>query len=258
MEDAAVDMNKIAPLFEGWNETMVWSCLQGYMGEAFVDNESSPTAALIETACFGFFAGRPDEYLVRKTTSFLLAAKTEDWEPIIESVWGDKFKKILRYAIKKEPDVFDREKLSGFAAALPAGFTMRLIDKEIYEQAAREEWSVDLCYQFPTWEDYAARGIGVGVLCDGALVAGASSYTIYRGGIEIEIDTKPEYRQQGLATACGARLILECLDRGLYPSWDAHDLRSVALAEKLGYHMDHPYTAYMLADYTAHKPEEPV
>lgn len=243
-----MDMEKIAPLFEGWDETMVWSCLQGYMGEAFVDDENCPTAALIETACFGFFAGKPNEALVRKTTSFLLAARTEDWEAVIESVWGDKAKKFLRYAIKKEPDVFDKEKLSSFAAALPTGFSMRLIDKALYELSARETWSVDLCYQFPTWEDFSERGIGVGVLHNGALVAGASSYTIYRGGIEIEIDTKPEYRQRGLATACGARLILECLGRGLYPSWDAHDLRSVALAEKLGYHVDHPYTAYMLGD----------
>lgn len=243
-----MDMEKIAPLFAGWNETMVWSCLQGYMGKAFVDDERCPTAALIETACFGFFAGVPNEALVRKTTSFLLAARSSDWEPLIESVWGDKFKKFQRYAIKKEPDVFDREKLSRFASALPQDYSMRLIDKEIYTMSAREKWSADLCGQFPTWEDYAKRGIGVGVLHNGALVAGASSYTIYRGGIEIEIDTNPEYRQQSLATACGAKLILECLDRGLYPSWDAHDLRSVALAEKLGYHPDHPYTAYMLGD----------
>jgi GNAT superfamily N-acetyltransferase len=73
----------------------------------------------------------------------------------------------------------------------------------------------------------------------------ASSYTVYNGGIEIEVDTKPEFRRKGLAAACSARLILECLQRELYPSWDAHDLRSVALAEKLGYHADDPYTVYI-------------
>ncbi len=34
--------------------------------------------------------------------------------------------------------------------------------------------------------------------------AGASSYSVYKGGIEIEIDTSSEYRRRGLATACGA------------------------------------------------------
>ncbi|MNI84792.1 GNAT acetyltransferase [compost metagenome] len=83
------------------------------------------------------------------------------------------------------------------------------------------------------------------VLHKGLQVAGASSYSVYNEGIEIEIDTKPEFRNRGLATACGAKLILECLERGLYPGWDAQDLRSVALAEKLGYHMDYPYTTYI-------------
>ena len=101
-----------------------------------------------------------------------------------------------------------------------------------------------MCSQFESGEDYEKRGIGVAVLYNGKPVSGASSYTIYNEGIEIEIDTMPEFRRKGLATACGARLILDCLDCGLYPSWDAHDLRSVALSEKLGYHMDQEYSVY--------------
>lgn len=81
-------------------------------------------------------------------------------------------------------------------------------------------------------------------MMDGLIVSGASSYSAYRGGIEIEIDTKEEYRRRGLALACGAKLILECLDRGLYPSWDAHNRCSAALAEKLGYRLDYAYDAY--------------
>ena len=84
------------------------------------------------------------------------------------------------------------------------------------------------------------------VLWNGTPVAGAGSYCVYRGGIEIEIDTREDHRRRGLAAACGARLILECLDRGLYPSWDAHDLRSVALAEKLGYRRGDPYPVYWI------------
>ena len=42
----------------------------------------------------------------------------------------------------------------------------------------------------------------------------------------------------------GGGPILECLERGLYPSWDAHTEISAALAEKLGYHVSHPYVVY--------------
>ena len=63
-------------------------------------------------------------------------------------------------------------------------------------------------------------------------------------GIEIEVDTVEEERRKGLATAASAALILRCLDEGLYPSWDAQNMISVHLAEKLGYEYDHEYTAY--------------
>jgi hypothetical protein len=44
--------------------------------------------------------------------------------------------------------------------------------------------------------------------------------------------------------ACSAQLILACLSRGLYPSWDAQNKASVILAERLGYHFDFEYVAY--------------
>ena len=47
----------------------------------------------------------------------------------------------------------------------------------------------------------------------------------------------------------GADLILECLDRGLYPSWDAQNLDSLSLAKKLGYEFSHEYPAYEIFDY---------
>lgn len=91
---------------------------------------------------------------------------------------------------------------------------------------------------------YQKYGLGVVALKDGEPVSGASSYTSYNGGIEIEIDTREDHRRRGLAFACGAKLILECLARGWYPSWDAQNKWSAALAEKLGYHFDGEYTAY--------------
>lgn len=86
-------------------------------------------------------------------------------------------------------------------------------------------------------------------LKDGVPVSGASSYSSFRGGIEIEIDTHPEHRRRGLAYACGAALILKCLERGWYPSWDAQNPWSLALAQKLGYHFDKAYTAYEILKY---------
>ena len=223
---------------------MIWSYLDGCMGYCLTDNPEHPTAAQIVVGDFCFFAGAPHAALVTQAAGSLMIPRDQAWANLIESVWGDRAEKITRYAIKKEPDVFEPEKLKAFVKALPDGYILTPFNEDTYNQSKNESWSQDFCSQFADYQDYQARGVGVAVLHQGRLVAGASSYSIYHGGIEIEIDTKPEHRRKGLATACGAALILECLNRVLYPSWDAHDLRSVALAEKLGYHLSHPYTAY--------------
>ncbi|MEN6418515.1 MAG: GNAT family N-acetyltransferase [Clostridiaceae bacterium] len=238
------DLTKIAPLFEDWQETMIWSCLDGSMGCALCDDENNPASAQIALGDLCFFAGEPNDELALKAGAVCLVPGSEDWCSCIERVWGERVQKRLRYAIKKEPDVFNIEKLTHYTENLPDGFSLCMFDEQLVRESFEQSWSRDFCAQFRDAEDFLARGIGVGTLYEGRLVAGASSFSVYRGGIEIEIDTKPEFRRQGLATACGAKLILECLSRGLYPSWDAYDLRSVSLAEKLGYHLDRPYVVY--------------
>ncbi len=233
------------PLFKDWNEALIWSYLDSCMGYMIVDNEINPASAIIDVGDFCFLAGEPNSELISRISGFkILVPKDKPWEELIESNYGQRAEKITRYAIKKEPDIFNKEKLQEYIEALDSDYEIRLFDEDIYEMAKREEWSADLCSQFKTNEDYQQRAIGVAVLHQGKLVSGASPYAVYSKGMEIEIDTCPEYRGKGLATVCGAKLILECLERKLYPSWDAHDLRSVHLAEKLGYHLDYPYVAY--------------
>lgn len=245
----------VETLFDGWEETLIWSCLQGVMGHLYVDDKTSPLSAMAVLGDFCFFAGRPNRELAAYkpdwcSQDFIIAVpQSEQWADVIEEHFGNRAKKVVRYAIKKEPDVFDRNRLQEFVGQLSPEYTISLIDEEIYEYCRKEGWCRDLVSQFADWPVYQKMGLGVVILKDGIPAAGASSYSVYSGGIEIEIDTKTEYRRKGLATVCGARLILDCLDRELYPSWDAQNLWSVALAEKLGYHFDHEYTAYEIQGY---------
>lgn len=265
------DTTQVKSLFEGWEETMIWSCLQGVMGDLYTDDSgdsaasskasskiSGPETAKAVLGDFIFLAGKPSEELLlyqppcraaKKAEFQILVPKDAGWERLIEKVYGSRAEKITRYGIKKEPDAWDgegRERLQEMAAALPEGYELRLIDQKLYDQCRQQEWSRDLVSQFPNYESYRQWGLGAAVLHGTELVCGASSYSRYREGIEIEIDTKPEHRRRGLARACAARLILECLDRGLYPSWDAHTEISAELAEKLGYHRGEEYTAYLV------------
>ncbi len=241
-----MNFKKAAALFDGWDDALILSCLQGHMGEMTAYGDEPESAAIV-SGDLCFFAGKPDPALFEGISGpCYLVPMDAGWESLTESFYGSRVRRFLRYAIKKEPDVFDREKLASFCRVPGPDYELRMIDEGIYNALLGEKWSADLCSRFENYDDYKKRAVGTAVLHRGAPVSGASPYAVYDGGIDIEIDTKPEYRRRGLATACGALLILECLKRTIYPGWDAHDLRSVALARKLGYTPDRAYTAYEL------------
>ena len=239
-----LELSRIAPFFAGWDSTFVRSCLQGCMGYVLVDALENPTAAQIVIGDFCLFAGRPDAGLAAQAAAPLLVPRNADWAAVIESVWRRKVEKSLRYAMRTPPDGFPAERLAAYAESLRGGYALVPMDDAVYGMAMGELWARDFCARFANADDYRRRGVGVAVLLQGELLAGASSYIVYDGGIEIEIATRRDYRRKGLGTACGAGLILECLRRGLRPSWDAQDLRSAALAEKLGYGRARPYAVY--------------
>lgn len=255
MIEKITNTKKAEPVFEGWEETLIWSCLQGVMGEIYAEKMGHPASAMAILGDFTFFAGNPNRELVLYkpegcTQDFIIMVpQNKAWGEVIEQCYGEKAKKVFRYAIKKEPDVFDREKLERMVSVLPEGFSIKLIDEAIYQKCKETDWCRDLVSQYKDYETYRKLGLGAVILKDGEVVSGASSYSSYLGGIEIEIDTKEPYRRKGLASVCGAKLILECMERDLYPSWDAQNKWSVALAEKLGYHYSHAYTAYEIWGY---------
>lgn len=244
------DLSLIAPLFADWQETFVLSCLQGYMGKAYGDHPNCLRSARISVGGFHFFTGQPNQELIQcreaGNSEFAILVPNDDlWEREIQSACRGNALRHIRYATKKEGDVFDRERLSRLAACPSREYQLQPIDKGLYAQILSLDWAGDLCANYPTYEDYARDGLGVAATLGGVVVAGASSYLTYRGGIELEIDTRKDQRRRGLAQACGARLMLDCLNRGIYPSWDAHDQVSLALAEKLGYRLDRAYPVYL-------------
>ena len=219
------------------------------MGAVYADREADPAAAAALLGDFCFFAGLPSEELARTALARrakILAPRDREWETLLGRVCGPRAVRAERYAIRREPDVFDRERLRRAVLSLPAGYAVLPIGEDLFGRCLSLPWGRDLVSQYRDAADYVRNGLGFVVLYEGQIVAGASSYASWSGGIEIEIDTRPDQRRQGLALACGARLILECLDRGLYPSWDAHTEISAELAEKLGYHRGEEYRAYLV------------
>ncbi|MDO5291930.1 MAG: GNAT family N-acetyltransferase [bacterium] len=248
------DTRYLEKILEGCDHTLVWSCLQGYMGKAYADNLTAPKSVQIIVGDFCYFAGEVNEELIRNNLSretsgfIIMTGENQDWNKKIQEVYGEKATKVTRYAIKKETGQFDLNKLHKIVQNMEKTYEIKLIDRACYEQIMTLPWACDFCSQFASYEEFENKGLGVVALLDGKIVSGASSYTVYQDGIEIQIDTEINYRRRGLALACAAKLIMECLSRGLYPNWDAQNKGSVALAEKLGYHFDYEYICFEIRE----------
>ena len=238
------DTSKVQSLFKGWEETLIYSCLQNVMGRVFVTDPDNPKSAMAFVGCFGFYAGEPERELVEnKPEGFvIMTPQNEEWASLIEDCFPSS-KRVIRYAIKKDTQ-FDVEALKNKISELPEGYELKPIDSDIYDLCLKNPVTRDFVSAFESKEKYLELGRGIVILKDGNIVSGASSYTRYKTGIEIEVDTAESERRKQLATIVCAALIVQCLEEGLYPSWDAQNMNSVHLAEKLGYEFSHEYVAY--------------
>ena len=111
---------------------MIWSCLQGVMGDLYADEGdlyaddsgdpaasskasskiSGPEAAKAVLGDFIFLAGKPSKELLlyqppcraaKKAEFHILVPQDAGWERLIERIYGPRAEKITRYGIKKEP-----------------------------------------------------------------------------------------------------------------------------------------------------------
>lgn len=64
MTERVYNTKVVEALFEGWEESIIWSCVQGVMGEVYADSRVTPMSAMAVLGDFVFFAGVPNQELV--------------------------------------------------------------------------------------------------------------------------------------------------------------------------------------------------
>ena len=238
------DTSKVKALFDGWRDSVIYSCLQKTMGKIFVTDLNEPKSALAYAGHFGFFAGLPDRELVdnkpKGPATFI--PQNAAWATLIEESCPDA-NKVTRYAIKKDTR-FDRDALRKNLTSLPPQYALKAIDGELYDKCLENSGTAHFVASFSDKEAFLKHGKGFVVVKNGKIVSGASSYSYYNEGIEITVSTVETERRKRLALIACSALILKCLDEGLYPNWDARNMNSVRLSEKLGYEFDKEYVAY--------------
>ncbi len=218
--------------------TILDGILQGLNGSTRVDRPTEPTVAECSVGPFSFLAGDPHNVAAEQHVRSLGAGSVL---LLPDACWRDTVRRAIGNRIHLEPRMsyscqkLDPTHLRNLQSTRADTEVIRL-DARKLDRAVRDvSPALQRPEVFASGRDFEERGIGYGALHSGRLVAGAVSGYLSSAGIEIQINTHPDYRRQGFARAVAIPLILECLERGLEPSWDSSNPASQQLAEQLGY-----------------------
>jgi len=249
------EKRRVGPLFDGIHDSLIKTFLHGYAGEGWCDDLAYPRCAAVNVQDWLYFGGFPDSENAAEFAATVpehhnglsISACDEGWLPLIEAAHPGKTTRKVRYTLSQDLKGFDKDKLRAMTRDVPDGYTLLGMDEEIYDLAMKEEWSKYFCSFFSDADDFVERGIGFCILQGDELISAASSFTIYDGGIEVQISTREGHRRKGLARACGAALVLACISQKRMPCWDAANIASVSLAKDLGYKLQGEYTSLELS-----------
>jgi GNAT superfamily N-acetyltransferase len=220
--------------------------LQGHFGEVRADLDLDAHAASLSLGPFTFLGGDCDhsfaDELIGQLADFcviLVADRT--WHQKITAWEGSKTDVAQRHVFSDK--ALDRIRLQALASEVPDGFEIRAIDSGLAGRMlaeVSENLVPDLFWK--SSDDFIKRGFGYCALSNGRVEAGVTSALLIDAAAGIQINTNPGHQGKGLATALGARFLLDCLDRGIEPHWDTGDPASYHLAEKLGYQLAGAYS----------------
>lgn len=224
-----------------WNY-LVDAILEGYIGEAYVDDKESPRIAVLEVPdlrlkLLGGDSKLPvaQRYIEHLPSGQGLIFCAPGWEALVENYHRGRLVRVPRYAFTNEN--LDLETLKALKSRLPEGYRLVQVDLKIARQLVNEKSEIaeDHFGNFDSLEDFIARGFGFCILDEDEVVSLATTFLICDKGIEIQIDTRKSHRGKGLATVAAAQLIIHSMESNKDPNWDAANKVSGRLAKKLGY-----------------------
>jgi GNAT superfamily N-acetyltransferase len=222
--------------------------LENQMGAAFVDDIENPSAFMVRIGPFHYFAGDPSgngsAKLVKGFEPYnLFMSASKGWAEAFQEVFGERFFAIERYIFSSENLSLDR--VTKLSQASPYANEVKRMGAALIENLKGKDNFIDVS-DFESSSDFEDRGIGFFIEQGGKVIGAAYSSLVCSMGIEVSLFVEEDYRRKGAATVLSANLLRWCLEHNMDAHWDAANLESCGLAEKLGYTPAGKYTAYFL------------
>ena len=208
------------------------AALQGAFGKREEYSRGSITDAL-----FVYLDGEPEPESAARVDSHFrdrpLVCLTDTWEERIRTQYPDAA--IYRRTVMKPACRF----IIPESIEIPEGYRLAGMDEAAFEQHPFSHGENYSC-----WAAFQAEGSGAVVYDGGEIVAAASSFLNVNNEVELDVSTEESHRGKKLATACVARMLRDCMERGITVHWDVQNDASRHLAEKFGFEIDTEYSVY--------------
>ena len=250
MNIVSIDPDKrsvLIPLFSNYLPQRIFinSVLEGHSGIALADSRTDPRVAKLTHPGWAILGGDVThpiaQKFVQQSSEMWVIPISEAWRALIFQVHGHHLKQIRGITFSSES--LNLKHLRDLQKQMPLGCHIERIDISLANRLKNE--GLSSFPGFSSFADFAERGIGFCATIEGCIISHAVSLMQCREGIHIGIETHPDFRNMGFATVVAARLLEDCIERGVYPHWSAScdNRASIHLAEKLGYVRDGVYEA---------------
>jgi RimJ/RimL family protein N-acetyltransferase len=167
---------------------------------------------------------------------FSSRAMSSDMQPLLQSAFADHLhlQRPMLFYLYEQPAICTSWPLAPDIQLLP--IDQSLLTATDYRNLVPIR--AEISWMWPSIERFLEHGWGVAAVHrNETAVCWVTAEYVSARQCAVGIETSPEFRQQGIATAAAARFVAESLQRGVQVGWEceADNPPSVRLAEKLGF-----------------------
>ncbi len=244
------DRTNIVHVFAGHRhaEAILFQTLRLGLGHLRVDSVSEPNVAWFSYYPMNFVAGNPhsdEAQLLVETIPYLniIIVPDDDWARLVKEQYGEELR--VQQRTKFNPDSLDIAMIRRLKNNIPSGFELQKINRDNLRRVNPAVCRI-IDLHFRGVDGLLQHGVGFCAVQENQIFSLAYSAFPFIDEFQVQVDTveSPHYRRRGLATAVSAALIEYALENDIVPHWDAANLASIKLAEKLGYSDPVPWEAY--------------
>ena len=96
------ETGRASALFAGWQDSIVWSAVQGVMGKIYVDSLEKPESGVVILGDFCFLSGKPKSEIISgaltnsASEEVILVPQNDDWAQMIVECYRQRMRSVMQ------------------------------------------------------------------------------------------------------------------------------------------------------------------